>query len=470
MRPVADDLPLAWQALRANPRAFDALSDAETLALAYAHDLWLRPTQLIPAGAWRYYGFIAGRGFGKSTPIACEINRRVECGETTKIALMGPTETRVDEVQVEMLVETSPPWFRAEKYLGGVLWPNGVRAFPYTAEEPEGPRGPSFDLAWLTEIVAWDRSGAVTAFNNITTATRRGRRPQVLWDTTSKGYHEVIEHLLERNAENPARFPIVRGTMFDNHCLPPEYVKDELAKYVVGSRAYREEVLGEVLGEAAGALWQRAWLDAHRVADARPEHSVVAWDPALSTAPEADESGIVVVGRAGRHAYVTEDLSGRYPPEDSGDLVVSRCIDHGCAGVVVARNHAGDNPASWIRSRATNRGWSVVVIPTRDKRPIPPRQHGTIWVKELHESTSKGTRATPVATETEAGRVHLVGTFPELEQELTTWRPGRKSPNRLDAMVQGVTEVLELWRDVGASARACAALPGFRVPRVLGRY
>src|SRR5688572_13730762 len=141
-----NDLPLAWQAIRADPYVFAGLSATDLLALSYAHDLWLRPTQMIPVGAWRYYGFLAGRGFGKSHGIACEITRRVEAGECRDLAIMGPTEPRVQKVQVEMLIEVSPPWFRAESYLGGVIWPNGVRATPYTAEEPEGPRGPSFDL------------------------------------------------------------------------------------------------------------------------------------------------------------------------------------------------------------------------------------------------------------------------------------------------------------------------------------
>jgi len=243
-------------------------------------------------------------------------------------------------------------------------------------------------------------------------------------------------------------------------------VRDELAKYVIGSRKYREEVLGEVLPEAAGALWQQAWIDRTRVPHAPAlAHSIVAVDPALSTAPEADETGIVVVGRAERKAYVMSDLSGRHAPEIWGDLVVSQCIDHGAAGVAVERNHACEFPSYVLRSRASGRGWGVVVIAPSDRTPIPSRQHGTIYVREIQATRSKASRASPVASEHEAGRVHVVGQHAALERELTAWTPGSKSPGRLDAMVHGVTEILELWRDRSVSGRACVALPSLRIGR-----
>jgi hypothetical protein len=55
----------------------EALTERERLVLACMGDIWLRPDQRIPAGPWVRYGFICGRGFGKTHGIGTEVNRRV---------------------------------------------------------------------------------------------------------------------------------------------------------------------------------------------------------------------------------------------------------------------------------------------------------------------------------------------------------------------------------------------------------
>lgn len=461
---ATNDLPLAWRALQANPRVFDSLSDLERTVLAHTHDLWLRPSQIIPRDrSWRYYGHVCGRGWGKSHAIACEINRRVQHGEATLIGLMGPTEERVDDIQAAFLVEVSPPWFKAERYLGGVRWPNGVRALAFSAEEPERCRGDNFDLSWMNEIVSWDPTNARTAFNNITTATRKGAA-QVLWDTTTKGRNAVVTHLFERNRENPNRYPIARGSMFDNPTLPPDYIRDEIAKYVPGSRQYREEVLGEFLDETAGALWQQAWLDRSRVNTPPPlDLILVSIDPALSARESADETGLIVGGRAGaREAYILRDHSGHLAVEQWGDIAIAECIDHGAAGIVVERNHLGDNPAYVLRSRARTRGRDIRVL-DRDA-PFPRRDPAIVWVREVAAVRSKGERARGPASETEAGHVHMVGTLHDLESELTSYEPGqRTSPNRLDALAWLITELLGLRGANDAGAQQLADLARLRL-------
>jgi len=55
----------------------------------------------------------------------------------------------------------------------------------------------------------------------------------------------------------------------------------------------------------------------------------------------------------------------------------------------------------------------------------------------------KRTRAEPVAALYEQGRVHHVGTFPTLEDQLCLWdaASGDISPDRLDALVWAVTQL-----------------------------
>lgn len=57
-------------------------------------------------------------------------------------------------------------------------------------------------------------------------------------------------------------------------------------------------------------------------------------------------------------------------------------------------------------------------------------------------SRGKQLRAEPVSSLVEQGRVHCVGAFPDLKNEMTQWQPGDASPNRLDAFVFAITELM----------------------------
>lgn len=444
-------------------RMLAELSPAERAVLPFMTDLWLRPEQRIPQHDWRYCGFIAGRGWGKSFCIACEINRRVMLGQARHVALMAPNEDRVEEVQVKFLIDTAPLWWKPERYNGGVRWPNGVQAIAFTPEAPGRPRSENIELSWLCELVDWQPSTRLEAFNNITTATRLGRS-QVLWDTTSKGRNEIIRLMRQLNREDPKAYPIIRGSMFDNPMLSRKYLRAECRKY--SGRQYEEEVLGLDFDEEAGALWQQSWIDSSRtqIAPTSPELVLVALDPALSAIQEADETGIMVGARdRARHAHLLEDLSGKHTPEAWGDIAVQQCADHGAAGCVVERNHLGDNATFVLKSRASNRG---ITVRTLDRwtsegcKPFPRRTPGVIYVREVVAASSKTSRAGGPAAETESGRVHVRGTMPELEDQLTTYVPGSaRSPNRYDAAVYLITELCELWQErspVKAESRAAA--------------
>lgn len=423
------------------PEFVEGLSEAEVLTLAYAfEEIWLRPGQRIWDLGWRYYGHICGSGWGKTLAVAAEINRRVERGESQLLAFMGPTVDRVHDVQHRNLIATAPPWFRPEPKGDNLVWPNGATALTFTAEAPGAARGDSTDTAWCTEIVAWQHTTRLEAWNNVTTACRKGRA-QVFWDTTSKGKNDVIQLLLDLQKKDPEMYPIQRGEMFDNPLLSKVYIQSECAKYT--GRQYEEEIEGKTFTESAGALWKQDWLDDFRV-QVRPtnaELTIISVDPALSAHHDADECGIVRMSR-GRdgHVYQEEDFSGRMTPEQWGDIAVRECVDRGAAGVVVERNHLGDAPTFIIKSRAENRGFAVRVL--KKDQAFPRRTPGVIYVRENVAASSKTSRAGGPAAETQSGRVHLVGVHPQLEYELTTYEPGNnRSPNRFDAFVYGVIEL-----------------------------
>ena len=446
------------QVIARDPVFLASLTDAERLVLPHMIEAWQRPDQILPTHAWRYLTAIAGRGWGKSFVFAHEINRRVQRGEAKSIALMASTEPRTDEICNEFLVSTSPPWFKAERYAGGVVWPNGARAYAFTPEAPEVPRGGNFDLSWLCELVAWPATrmqDGVTmrkaAFDNVTTATRVGRA-QVLIDTTSKGRNEVTSHLLELNRRDPKNYPRISGSMFDNFMLSDAYLRAELIKYPPGKRR-EEEVNGAVYEEAEGALWEQGWIDvSRRGAAPELETELVACDPGLSTYATADDTGIVRAGLANGHVYITRDLSRKCKPEEWGDILIEQCLT-GCAGIIIERNRGGDLLIANIRARAAFRaakdGITIQVHELEDDgKPFPRREPGVILVRQIKTQDTKETRAYAPASHTEAGCVHIVGRMQALEDEMTTWIPGAsRSPNRLDAAVYVVLELSGLDRN-----------------------
>jgi phage terminase large subunit-like protein len=435
-----------WYALaHLDPDAFDRMPAAQAIVTLGNFADALRPEQVVPRKRFRSLGMITGRGGGKTTGLTLEVNRRVRAGECRSLALMAPTEQRVSEVQIANLINLSPLDFRAERYAGSVRWPNGVVAEVFTPEAPGRSRSGNFDLAWLTELVDWAPNTRREAFDNVTTATRVGSHACYLWDTTSRGKNDVIQLLLAEHERDPARHIIRRGTMFDNYALPGAYMRDEVAKYVVGSRLYDEEILGLVFTEAAGALWRQEWLDEHRraAAPSASELSLLGLDPALSKHRDADAVGLVRVERdRDGELYVTRDFSERMTPDEYASIVIAECA-RDCAGVVLERNHAGDHPRDIIRAKAELKGMRVEVL--APERKFPRRSPGTIYIREVVSTRDKESRASAPAALYQARRVHHIGVHAALELELTTWEPGSsRSPNRLDALTMAINELAGL--------------------------
>jgi phage terminase large subunit-like protein len=156
---------------------------------------------------------------------------------------------------------------------------------------------------------------------------------------------------------------------------------------------------------------------------------VVAIDPAVTSNKDSNETGIIVAGKGvcrcqgspEVHGFILSDASGVYTPSEWGNEAVARYRHHKADRVIGEVNNGGDLVESNLR--------------TVDKA-IPYRA--------VHASRGKAIRAEPISALYEQGRVHHVGDFPKLEDQLTTWDPtaGMKSPDRLDAAVWALTELM----------------------------
>ncbi len=204
--------------------------------------------------------------------------------------------------------------------------------------------------------------------------------------------------------------------------LPPGYLEETLA--TLPERQRRRFLEGRFLDDREGALWQRSWLDRTRVAAAPASlcRVVIGLDPAVSSAPGADETGIVAAARApDGHFYVLGDRSLHGTPAAWAAAVVAAAREFRADRVVGECNNGGELIESVLRGLAPE-------LPYRAVRAA----HGKI------------TRAEPAAALYERQLVHHVGRFPELEDQLCNYQPGvADSPDRLDALVWALTELVE---------------------------
>jgi hypothetical protein len=185
----------------------------------------------------------------------------------------------------------------------------------------------------------------------------------------------------------------------------------------MSSLAYRQEIEALDIDEAPGAQWTRAIIESNRVMQA-PEldRIVVGVDPSITTG--GDEAGIIVAGKRGDEYYVLYDNSIQGSPDTWAREAVTAYHRSSADRIIAEKNQGGEMVS--------------LTINTVD---------GSVPVKLVSATRGKAIRAEPISALFEQGRGHMVGNFPQLEDELTMWTPGDKSPNRLDAMVWALTEL-----------------------------
>lgn len=401
----------------------DGKTEDETRRLKWDWRFWARPKQLPPPGDWATWVVRAGRGFGKTRTGAGYIHERaMSFPHWIAIVARTPGEARNSVIEGPSgLCKVAPPWERPEynPSLKRLTWPNGSWATIYSDENPEELRGFSGATAWLDELGKF-------------------RNAQACWDMLNYGMREVTTDKPRRIiTTTPRPLAVLRaieamkttvvttGTSYENRSnLAPEYYTDVIEAQA-GTRLGRQEVLAEYLDDAEGALWTSDVLDRSRIKkDKMPafRRIVVAVDPATKVGGEKALTGIVVCGLGvNGDGYVLEDISGRYTPGEWAQAAVD-AYKAWKADCIVGEGNQGGAMVEYT-------------IHTAD-RNVP--------VKIVYADRSKQARAEPVAALFERKRMHMVGMFPELEDQLRTWEPlrGLPSPDRLDAMVWGATELM----------------------------
>ncbi|MDX2288562.1 MAG: terminase family protein [Hyphomicrobiaceae bacterium] len=413
--------------------ALAALSNDEISALVHDWQVWARddqlPPQSTPAGlAWRVWLIMGGRGAGK-TRTGAEWVRAQALGQwparepAARIALIGETLIEARRVMVEgvsglMAIHPADERPRFEVSKMQLVWPNGAVGQLFAAENPEALRGPQFVVAWCDEIAKW--RNAEETWDMLQFGLRLGREPKVAVTTTPRPVPLLSRLLADETTV------VSRSATADNAVnLAPAFLAEMERRYA-GSALGRQELLGELIEDVDGALWRRDWIEAGRLAAPPPlDRVVVAVDPPVTATVRSDACGIIVAARGvDRRIYVLADRSiqGR-EPHVWARAAIAALEDFAATHVVVEVNQGGDLVAAVLRQIAAD----VVIRPVRAVR-------------------GKWQRAEPVAALYAEGRIAHVGRFAELEDEMCAMsadgRVGGKSPDRLDALVWAVTDLM----------------------------
>lgn len=371
---------------------------------------------------------MAGRGFGKTRSGAEWVRSRVEAGES-RVALVAQTPADARDVMVEGesgLLAVCPPWNKPkyEPSKRQVTWPNGAIAKTYSGFDPDQLRGPQHGTAWADELASWQYPQET--WDNLQLGMRLGLDPRTCITTTPKPVSLLMDLV-----KAPGTV-VTGGSTYENISnLPQAFIDEIVAKYE-GTSLGQQELYARLLTEMPGALWTRETIQKHRLSDCPPlQRIVVAIDPAVTATEQSSETGLIVAGLADNgHAYIVDDLSGRLSPDTWGRRAVGAYHTRQADRVIGEQNNGGELVHHVIKTIDPEVAYRAVIA-----------------------SKGKHTRAEPVAGLYEQGRVHHIGAWPALEDQMCTWVPGETSPDRLDAMVWAVTELV-LAHPVGAKTAA----------------
>lgn len=414
-------------------------------------DILLFDKQIIPEGNWRYCILRCGRRFGKGFAGSAWLAKKILAGHK-KLALCGATYTDTWKIMVPNLQAWFPKGQQGEPNMtmNTLTFPNGAIVYCHTSDKEI--RGYGVSALWCDELSSWCGDGTQPdlveeRFNILDTTVSEGSRPQTIITSTPKPFPLWEKWQKKIEAKDP-RYSLMTGNMDDNPYLSESFKQGEREKYGSG-RFGKQEYYGDLMIDVEGALWQHKWIDDNRITELDQQdiiRTVVIVDPAASTNKNSDETGIIVASlvkinchRCGAwtknieceecrmrrtkfktmQCVILNDSSGKYTP-DEWSKKVNYLFNHYNADKVIAeKNMGGDMVTYTLRASAPN---------------LP--------LKLIHASKGKIVRAEPIAALYEQGKVKHLGEFPELEKQLTSYTGLGDSPDRLDALVMGVTELM----------------------------
>ena len=419
---------------------------------------WRHDGQGTPAGEWRTWVIMAGRGYGKTRAGAEWVAAQARQQGDLRIALVAATLEEAARIMVEGksgLLAVARPWISDWLPHRRLLrFSNGAEATLFSGTSPEALRGPEHHIAWCDELAKWEKP--VATWDMLQLGMRLGEQPRVAVTTTPRSGPSLTRIMAANHTV------ISGGKMRKNPHLPKAFMENVEELYA-GTRLGRQELDGELLPDVAGALWSVELIERCRVncnnstnlqnpfaasEDERPRRRAIRMGVSSSLDTNGD-------GEA-RVSYVRTVIGVDPPARDGTCGIIACAIDADGTGYVLADHSVSAcSPERWasaVAAAAEVHGAQMVVAETNQGgtmvEAVLRAADAKLRVKAVQASMSKSDRATPVAARFEAGKVRLCGRFEELEAELCGMitgggyeGPGR-SPDRADAMVWALTELM----------------------------
>jgi len=426
------------QKLRAELRAMpQAVREDLMVKLADSAGDWVfcaRDAQLPPPDLDWCWLLLGGRGAGKSHAISAAVHTAVRAG-LSRIHLVAPTTADFHDVNIEghsgILAtcgrDPRPRWVASRKRLE---WENGAICSCFSGEEPDSLRGHEAELVVIDEIGRMRYQNAV--FDMSMMGLRLGDRPRMLLATTPRTTPFMKKLVAMKGVS------ITSGSTYDNaRYLSAEFLR-KVRELYEGTRLGRQELQGAMILDPQNALFKDDWLQYDDVPDDTIEQATVGVDPSGG----ADDVGIVASALLtdGRYA-VLADRTTTGSPAKWGEAAVKCHDDFDCDDVVVEVNFGGDMATEVVKQAAER-------IHARGER-----DSNFIRIKEVSASRGKAMRAEPISLLYEKARVLHRRGMDQLEGEMMAFsrewdRAIDGSPNRLDALVWGLTRLSKVITDI----------------------
>lgn len=344
-----------------------------------------------------------------------------------RILYATPTQDQVEKFWHEIVAAFTDPIEQ------GLLYKNEVRHLietpgtenrirAKTAWNANTLRGDYADLLILDEFQlmkadAWSLVGAPMLLDN------NGDAVFIFTKKLGKNPSDELYEKAER--DKTGRWAVFNFSSFENPHISEEALSEISSDMT--QMGYRAEILSEDIDDDPAALWTRELFK--RWIKAKPDlwRIIVGVDPAAT----GGQTGIVVGGR-----FTFQEAQNVLVLEDATPIVGASPGTWGKAAV--------DAYHRWEASRIigeVNNGGDMIENVIRNVEGGKDVAYGTV-----RATRGKAVRAEPVVAKYEQERVYHLGEFPDLEDELCNWVPGESkwSPNRLDALVWTVTDLLDL--------------------------
>ena len=380
-----------------------------------------RPKQITPKGDWNVWLILAGRGWGKTRTGAQDIAFYGLTKPNSRIAIVTPTfgdgrDTCMEGVSGLLgciepdLIEN---WNRS---IGELTLKNGTIYKTFSSEQPDRLRGPQFHRAWCDELGSWKNP---EAWDQLLFGLRLGEKPQVIITTTPKPTALIKE--LVNNKDSL----VTRGSTFENKDNLADSAVKKLEEKYKGTRLGRQELYAEILEDVEGALWNRNMISKALLKNTEKTpnftRTVIAIDPAVTQNKLSNETGIVICARGEDNKfYIIDDISGKYSPDAWARKAVDNYYKYEADKIIAEVNNGGDLVERVIRNI-----------------------DGNVSYGSVRATKGKYLRAEPISALYEQDRVKHLKPFQFLEDQMANYNPMTfsGSPDRLDALVWGLTEL-----------------------------